>query len=60
MLAREIKDLSIACEALSRIQQSNTYWEVEKLLEKAVKRYQLENEAAPAKPKPTTDDEIPF
>ncbi len=61
MLARQAKDLAIALEALSRIQQDYSCYDLtRKLLEKTLK--QLEQEILePIQPKPPIlEDEIPF
>ena len=63
MKAREIKDLSIALEALSRI---NGYKfeglsdRIQDLLSDLIKEEETKTEPEPLKPSTTADDEIPF
>lgn len=59
-----IKNLSIALEALSRINSTTINYEVEKVLRFELEKYQEEQEQTQTeRQKPTstsTDDEIPF
>ena len=64
MLARQIKDLSIALEALSRVQRVDEYVfsAVESLLKDKIEQLEKEHQADLQAPKPTQtqDDKIPF
>lgn len=57
MDSRQIKDLSIALEALSRIATCSIYYDVENLLRREIQKAKEIDEA----PKSThDDDDIPF
>lgn len=64
MLARQIKDLAIALEALTRVPKSDNFMEaIDDLLVRSIDKLREEmREAEQYKPKPnqTQDDEIPF
>lgn len=60
----EIKNLSIALEALSRIEQTLQYHKVEELLREALQKQERHNaelaDDVPIPAAPISDDDVPF